>query len=142
MKKERFENILSSSLKSNEIYFSLSEKKEIYDVFSSHGMTYSRVYNRFFRVGYGSGFDQWEILGIKNLVHNYEKENGLSLSAENDFPTFYDRLDSKQNFWDYMSKYGMGKNSTIYRFKNWNFQEWELLGIKHIILNELVDKSE
>lgn len=110
------------------------EKSAIYAAFEAQGLTKGTVYNRVFRSGEGSGFDEWELRGILNVVRDFEVANGLPVTGEADLPGFYDRLqDKSKTFWPYMQALGLGTNSIIYRFKNWNFKPWELKGIRAII---------
>lgn len=133
MEKKRFENLLLPGKNTLISELSEEERKKVYEVFGSHGMTTSRIYLRIFRTGYGSGFSEWEIRGINRIVRDYAEEYGMDISSMSDFSCFYEKIEGKQKFWDYMNRLGMGKNSAIYRFKNWNFQDWELVGVESII---------
>lgn len=132
--KEKLKELLNPGGNSSIPELSPYERKELVHYLHKYGMTYSRVYNRCFRTGKGSGFDPYEIEGIASVVRRYEEQRLLLPTALEDLPFFYERLRLlKTDFCEYMGTQGMGKNACIYRFTNWNFQEWEVRGIRSLI---------
>lgn len=116
--------------------FSPEEKSKIFDFFSKYGLKRDRLYSRMFRTGYGSGFEEWELRGIKCIIHEFLRQCGdkQELSDE-EMMFFYERHLSgmKQKFWDFVRPLGIGKNACINRFRNWNFQDWEIIGVRNLV---------
>jgi hypothetical protein len=42
-------------------------------------------------------------------------------------------MKGKDKFCQFMRERGLGKNSVIKRFRRWDFQPWELLGVNNIV---------
>lgn len=132
--KEKLKELLNPGANSSDFDLSSYERGELRHYLRKYGMTDGRIYNRCFRSGKGSGFEPFEIEGIASLVKQFEARHGLIPTALEDLPFFYDRLYLlKTDFCTFMGQHGMGKNACIYRFSNWNFQEWEVRGIRSIL---------
>lgn len=134
-KKETFENLLKCGVNSCIPELSLEERKVFYGVLEGYGLKSMRAYTRIFRTGAGSGFDEWELRGVYGIVDDFTARYSMQPCPREEMYRFYtDMLDGrKSEFWDFVRPMGMGKNSCIYRMTNWNFQEWELVGIRNII---------
>lgn len=132
--KEKLKELIIPGANSSVPPLSSYERSRLTIYLGRYGMTASRVYNRCFRRGKGSGFEPFEVVGIAVLVRQFEEEHLLLPTALEDLPFFYERLYLlKTEFCLFMGKHGMGKNACIYRFSNWNFQEWEVRGIRSLI---------
>ena len=139
MKKQIFKNLLKGNTRVTSEAFTAVEKKKIYDVMLEKGMSGSTAYNRFFK----DGFDAWEIKGIKSVLKEYISFSGepINIEDESDMRSFYDSLERKAPFKQYMQEMGMCATIVIARFKGFNFKPWELEGMECIILNNLVDEE-
>lgn len=138
MRKQIFENLLNGSGCATSSDFTPEDKRRIFNVMSSKGMSDGTAYNRFFR----DGFSMWELKGIRQVITNYVKNNTLDESLLQDFQTFYKNLTDKTAFKQHMNSLGMGLNTTIYRFNGFNFRQWELDGMERVIMESLVDESD
>lgn len=96
----------------------------------SCGMVPMTAYNRLFRRGHAHGFEPWEERGIYGCMEDY---TGYALSDLQPLETFYARMKGKDKFCQFMRERGLGKNSVIKRFRRWDFQPWELLGVNNIV---------
>lgn len=135
LKQEKFENVLVAGRNYSIPDLSVDERNFVFAFFERYGLKRSRVYNRIFRAGHGSGFDEWELCGIRSLIAEFERQQGIRQSSECELSTFYfNRLDGlREKFWNFMACRGMSKATCIFRFKNWNFQEWELCGVRSLL---------
>lgn len=133
-RKETFQNILIPGANSRIPELSVEERVVFYSKLEEYGLKKGRAYSRIFRNGVGSGFDEWELMGIRQAVRQFASEYGIACSEE-DLPSFYtEKLDGmREAFWGFMNEKGMSRATCIYRFKNWNFQPWELMGVQQII---------
>lgn len=138
MQKQIFENLLNGSGCATSTDFLPEDKKRIFNVMSSKGMSDGTAYNRFFR----DGFSPWELKGILQVMTDYVVSNALDSSLINDLPSFYKKLSDKTSFKLYMNSLGMGMNTTICRFNGFNFRQWELDGMKRVIMESLVDEND
>lgn len=138
MQKQIFENLLNGSGCATSSDFLPEDKRTIFNVMSSKGMSDGTAYNRFFR----DGFSQWELRGIRQVITDYVKANSLDESLLDNLPGFYKSLADKTAFKQYMNGLGLGFNTTIYRFNGFNFRKWEMDGMEQVILESLVDKSD
>lgn len=130
-----FENLLKPGVNSMVPEVSPEERKALYGALNAYGISQSTAYTRIFRGGYGSGFDEWELRGIRGVIADFEQSAGRPCPAEHDMPRFYlETLEGRRKeFCDYLQGLGMSYVTVIYRFKNWNFKEWELKGIRSIV---------
>lgn len=135
LSKDNFENLLIAGVNSRIPALNDEERKFFYEALESFGLKKKRAYLRMFRTGFGSGFEEWELVGIRNIITDFCKQEGLPVPAEKDMCKFYleDLEGRRSQFQEYVNPLGIGKNCAIYRFKNWNFQEWELMGIRNVI---------
>lgn len=147
-------------LKSNDL--TADQKKLLYSIMMKHGASYSFGYDRFFK----EGFEKWEMLGIntvkKNFLQLHDKEIANAIPEDgSDNDRGYAAVlelnsDTKGGFWktlsqvyalksvfrEYMFKLGMLSGVTIMkRFKNDDWKDWELIGIKKII-EEFINDEE
>lgn len=140
MSKQFLKNLLNPGVNSSNLGGTPEVRARVREFMAQYGMTESRVYTRMLRTGYGSGFDKWELQGIRSIIKEYAALVGMDEVTEADYPTFYDRIPRKEDFWAYMNERGMGKNTVIYRFHEFNFQEWELVGMTELI-NKLLEEG-
>lgn len=99
------------------------DKKRLFSLMESHGMTHGTAYNRFFR----DGFKSWEEEGILNIIKDYAPK------YEGSPCDFWKSLPQKKGFIDKMTEKGMSRKTAFERFKIFNFKEYELKGIKKIL---------
>ena len=115
----------------------LSEEQKMYvrEQFMQAGMTSYRFYNRCLCTGAGSGFDEWEVMGVNACIDKFCEEQGLPFVDNDDKPKFYDTVceGRREAFWHFMQPLGMSKVTVINRFKKWNFYEWEVKGIAALV---------
>lgn len=130
-----FENLLIPGVNSLVLEVQGKERKALYDHMASYDMPTSTSYTRMFRQGFGSGFEAWELSGVREVIRDFCKENGMEAPTEEDMPMFYlERLEGqREKFCAFLLERGMSRSTCIYRFKNWNFKKWELKGIRAII---------
>ena len=109
------------------------QKMYVREQFMKAGMTSYRFYNRCLCTGPGSGFEEWEVMGIYGCIDRFCKEQGLPFVE--DKSTFYDIAceGRREAFWNFMQPLGMSKVTVINRFKKWNFYEWELVGVRAVV---------
>jgi hypothetical protein len=140
--KKRFKNVLKPGVNSQVLDLSPDERKVLYDFMEQYDMSRSTAYNRFFRQGYGSGFEEWELHGVRNLIEDFCQKNELPVPLDEELPVFYlEKLEGfRAAFSDYVQPLGISKVTCLYRFKNWNFKPWEMRGIRSII-SELCNQS-
>lgn len=157
MTKENLDKILTprNFMKSEEV--SPDEKKILMDLFAKKGVTTSTFYLRFFQ----RGFDEWEIIGIKNCkrrfleltevakeLSEYVDETHPSIPgnkgylyvlAQSDEPgVFYKCLKKVKRgicrkFFDYMLDKGMSPATVIKRFNTDDWKPWEEAGVSDIL---------
>lgn len=134
-KKELFENLMECGVNSRIPDMSPNERKFFYDVLERYGLKRERAYTRIFRTGIGSGFEEWELRGIYGIISDFTARHSMQPCPLKEMHRFYsDMLEGrKAKFWEFVQPMGLGKNSCIYRMTNWNFQEWELVGMRSII---------
>ena len=130
-----FENVLNPGADSRDLQLNAEQRKALYEQLERYGMPRSTAYNRIFREGNASGFEDWEILGIRKVVQDFCTAHNLPLPEEKELPSFYqEKLDGhREKLWLYMGPLGLSKVTCLYRFKLWDFKEWELKGIRSII---------
>lgn len=135
IKRDLFKNVLRVGPQSCIPQLNDDERKHLYEALESFGMKRKRAYLRIFRIGFGSGFEEWELVGIRNIVSDFCKKEGIPVPTEAELPKFYlETLEGRRSlFQEFVNPLGIGKNAAIYRFKNWNFQEWELAGMRETI---------
>lgn len=140
MNKQFLRNLLNPRVNSSNLGGTPEVRTRVRELMTQHGMSDGTVYTRMLRTGYGSGFDKWELQGIRSIIAEYAALAGMGEVQEVDYPTFYDRLPKKEDFWAFMGERGMGKNACIYRFREFNFKEWELMGAAALI-NKLLEEE-
>lgn len=130
-----FENLLEPGVNSRVLDVQEDERKELYNFMEGFDMPRSTSYNRMFRQGYGSGFEEWELMGVNNVIRSFCEEYGLKVPSEKNMKKFYlEKLDGlRDQFCTYLTQRGMSRSTCIYRFRNWNFKKWEQVGIRSII---------
>lgn len=140
--KKVFENVLEAGVNSRIPELTDEERKSFYEALEGFGLKKNRAYLRMFRTGFGSGFEEWELIGIRGIIADFCKVEGLPVPAEEDMCKFYlEDLEGRRSlFQEFVNPLGIGRNCAIYRFKNWNFQEWELMGMRNVI-NEICKAS-
>ena len=111
------------------------QKMYVREQFMQAGMTSYRFYNRCLCTGPGSGFDEWEIMGVNACIDKFCREQGLPFVEDDEKGKFYDIVceGRREAFWNFMQPLGMSKVTVINRFKRWNFYEWELRGVSSIV---------
>lgn len=137
MKKKNFTNLINGRGHSTSADFTPKDKSIIFSTLESYGMNRSTAYNRFFR----DGFERWEIEGIENLLKRYCEALGIDNTITCLNENFYISLNNKGKFKAFMSDNGMGLNTVIARFTNYNFKKWELKGIEQIINDHFIDEE-
>lgn len=140
MSKQFLKNLLNPGVNSSNLGGTPEVRARVREFMSQYGMSESMVYTRMLRVGYGSGFDKWELQGIRSIIKEYAELVGMDELTEAEYPTFYENIPRKEDFWTYMGSRGMGKNACIYRFREFNFKEWELIGAAALI-NKLLEEE-
>lgn len=137
-----FENLLEPGVNSRVLDVQGEKRKKLYDYMLRYDMPRSTSYYRIFRSGYGSGFSEWELMGVFGIIRCFCEEKGLKVPSERGMKKFYlVNLDGmREQFCAYMLQRGMSRTTVIYRFKNWNFKPWEMRGIRSII-SELCNQS-
>ena len=130
-----FEKVLNPGADSRDFNFDAEQRKALYEQLERYGMPRSTAYNRIFREGNASGFEDWEILGIRKVVQDFCTAHNLPLPKEKKLSSFYqkDLEGYRADLWAYMQPLGLSKVTCLYRFKLWDFKEWELKGIRSII---------
>ena len=126
--------------------FSVEEKQEMFEHFERFGLKSATFRNRLFR----DGWHEWELKGVLGCIIDYGKRSpdveGLAFEAEKftvDEPiaslhsflqTFYESLDKKMSFCDYMESNGISRGTIVSHFNNpENFQPWEIFGIRRLL---------
>ena len=104
--------------------------KDVQNALILFGMSPTTAYNRIQRKDMQHGFEPWEERGIYGCMEDY---TGGGLAALQPLDTFYARMKGKDKFCQFMRERGLGKNSVIKRFRRWDFQPWELLGVNNIV---------
>lgn len=115
---------ISKGIKSEE------DKKRVQNALVAYGMVPKTAYNRLLRRGYAHGFAPWEEQGIYRCIEDF---TGKTVADLQPLGTFYARMKGKDKFCQFMRERGLGKNTVIKRFRRWNFQPWELLGVNNIL---------
>lgn len=132
---ETFKNLLEPGVNSRVLEVQGDDRKELYNFMEGFEMPRSTSYNRMVRNGYGSGFEEWELMGVNNVIRCFCEEYGLRVPAEKSMKKFYlEKLDGlKEQFYAYLYQKGMSRSTVLYRFRNWNFKKWEQVGIRSVI---------
>ena len=84
--KETFKNVLEPGVHSRIPELSDEERKVFYEALEGFGLKKNRAYLRMFRTGYGSGFEEWELLGIRGIIRRFCEQEGLTVPKEEDLP--------------------------------------------------------
>lgn len=122
--------------------FSPEEKKELFDHFEQFGLSAATCRNRLFR----DGWREWELKGILGCIIDYGKRSEetmpLVIEAEKlqiDDPIeaiyatiqeFYDTVNRKLDFCEYMYSQGMSTTTACSHFKNPSqLTKWEVFGM-------------
>lgn len=132
--------------------FTADEKQRVFSHFESFGLNPATCRSRFFR----DGWRTWELNGIIGCIINAASHDaalsadleplaGIVAEAESvtlDTPVsdiqdivyrFYDELDPKVNFINYLGQLGLSDTSARQHLRNpQNFHPWELFGIRKI----------
>lgn len=144
--REKVKLILNSTKIGVSKDFSVEEKQELFEHFEQFGLRAATCRNRFFR----DGWHEWEHRGVIGCIVDYGKRSpdveGLSIEAEkitldepfdsicNLIQSFYDALEKKSDFCDYMDALGMSRGTTVSHFNNPSqFQLWEIFGIRRLL---------
>lgn len=112
-----------------------AEKKQLYDMLATYGMTPSTAYLRLFY----KGFDLWEIQGIDHIRNEFCENNNLQDIARKG-EGFYSALTPykgmKLQLTNLMTALGMEHRNTInHRFDADDWKPWERKGIRQLIAN-------
>ena len=131
--KEKLVKLLNPGNLTRPLQLTSEQNRYVREQFMNAGMTSYRFYNRCLCAGAGSGFDEWEVMGVNACIDRFCKEQGLPFVE--DKSTFYDIAceGRREAFWNFMQPLGMSKVTVINRFKRWNFYEWELRGVEAIV---------
>lgn len=126
--------------------FSVEEKQEVFDHFERFGLKAPTCRNRLFR----DGWHEWELMGVLGCIIDYGKRcpevANFAIEAEK-FTTddsiddicvfiqqFYNALEKRMDFYDYMNALGMSCGTTVSHFKNpCNLFAWEIFGIRRLL---------
>lgn len=144
------------------------EKKKLLSYLEKKGFTHTTFYLRFFQ----KGFEQWEILGIKECKNQFlllpdvaealssyvDEEDATALPGDkgyfyilaqgDDTSVFYNCLRKANSglcnkFMKYMSDLGMSPATTIKRFNdNANWKDWEREGLANVLADYMKTCSE
>lgn len=126
--------------------FSVEEKQELYEHFERFGLSAATMRNRLFR----DGWHDWELKGVLGCIIEYGADHsdveGLAIEAEKftvDEPissihcflqTFYDSLEKKMTFCEYMEAQGISRGTIVSHFNNPDyFSTWEIFGIRRLL---------
>ena len=143
--KEKINFLIDSSKIGVSKDFTAEEKKLVFDHFESFQLTAPTCRNRFFR----DGWHQWEIIGVIGCMLEYsndhpevhglaEEARKLTLQTDVDeiqelVSAYYESLEVKKSFVDYMESLGLSHSSCVSHFRNpQSFLPWELFGIRRI----------
>lgn len=107
-----------------------TEREKVQSALVAYGMHPDTAYGRVVRRDPSHRFEPWEERGVFRCVEEYTGKTIAELSPMN---TWYDRLERKTEFCNHMRDLGLGKNTLIKRFRAWDFQAWELLGVNNIV---------
>ena len=129
MQKEMFDNLLNSRGCATSTAFSAREKDYMYMIMEQHEMSKGTAYNRLFR----DGFKEWEILGIEKVMMMYAETNNIPDSIFDNTRKYFDNLERKVDFKNYMNGLGMGVNTVTSHFSECSFKKWEMVGIRQIV---------
>lgn len=100
-----------------------NKKNRLLSVLSDKGMSYTACFYRFTR----DGFKIWEYEGIESLIKEYDP------TYIGDIKLLWDSLYSKKDFIDFMESKAMSRCTVNTRFSNFNFKDFEIVGIKRIL---------
>lgn len=106
------------------------ERTELRDVMEKAGAGWNMLYQRMVY----RGFDQWELTGIDRCTSDFWQSASNSTCPALDL--FWQTLvEQGQNtaFVKYMETQGMSRNTTIKRFSEPNFKEWEIDGVERLL---------
>lgn len=117
------------------VQMTASERAELRSVMEAAGAGWQMLYQR---MAY-RGFDMWEISGIEHCVsdfwsmaHSQSEEIPTKPDLQNFFQTLVEQ-GSNVAFIKYMEAHGMSRNTTIKRFTEINFKEWEVDGVESVL---------
>lgn len=135
IQREQLQVLLNSGNITRRPNLGKKEKTYVRDVFRSMGLSKDRFYYRCGRVGPGSGFEEWEVIGIHGCIELFCEERNLVCPTDAEKHRFYGTYCEgyREALWLFMQERGMGKNATIKRFRKWNFAEWELVGVRAVV---------
>lgn len=68
-------------------------------------------------------FRRWEIVGIERMVREFAP------CYDGEIKDFFDRVEEKSRFVQFMEERGMSPSSCYQRFKVFNFKKWEIIGL-------------
>lgn len=130
-------NLLNTGASSRISDFSTEERKAIYDEMNRYGMNQKCAYYRFFCRFPGTGFEEWELRGIRQVIADFISQQGMRPLNEGELCRFYEEMPygKRQVFWEYIGVLGISKSTCIYRMKEWNFKPWEFVGVRNIFAN-------
>ena len=101
----------------------MREKEALSVIFKDKGMSYSTYFYRFTR----DGFKPWEYEGIITLIKEFSPNYNDSIAL------FWSSMSTKKAFFEYMEGKGMSRGTVNTRFRDFNFKDFELVGIKKIM---------
>ena len=144
--RKKVKNILDSTKIGVSKDFSPEEKKELFEHFERFSLQTATCRNRFFR----DGWHEWELRGVIGCMIDYAKSHaeaaGFAVEVERfgiDDPIepirtiiqeFYDSIERKSDFCDYMDAVGMSRPTTVSHFNNPSqFAAWEIFGIRRLV---------
>ena len=131
IQREQLQILLNPGNLTRHVNLSKKEKTYVRDCFQKYGLSRDRFYYRCGRLGDGSGFAEWEVMGVYALIDMFCRERGIAPVPDCEKPRFYAVYCAghREALWQFMDEHGMGRSSTIKRFRKWNFSEWELRGV-------------
>lgn len=167
MTKEIFKKITQDNTFLDITEISAQEKKELLSYLAEKGFTRTTFYLRFFQ----KGFSEWEIIGVKECKNRFillpdvaeallsyvdeddtsslpgDKGYYYTLAKSEEAGVFYKCLFKanrglRQKFYDYMSGLGMSEGTTVKRFKEENWKEWEVEGLSHVLSDYMASRKE
>lgn len=109
-----------------------TERAEFRSVMEMAGAGWSMLYQRMIY----RGFDMWELTGIDRCMEDFWQmahSTADEIPPKPDLFNFFQTLieqGTNAAFVKYMEAHGMSRNTTIKRFNDPNFKEWEIDGVE------------
>lgn len=119
----KVKKIKKITLKGYYVKLDFNKRSDIISSLGSKGMSYTACFYRFTR----DGFKVWEYEGVENLIKEFNPD------YSGDIRFFWSQLESKKDFLDFMESKAMSRCTVSTRFSNFNFKDYEIIGIKKVL---------